>query len=99
MPKTITGGRPELRLVNSGAAAIDIGSRMHMAAVDPTCTETPVRAFGTFTQNLHDLAILLSLAGPQFEGSRPDIRRSTAQLRVEPCGLSREVVAFGEAGR
>src|ERR1700678_3144778 len=56
MPKTITGGRPELRLVNSGAAAIDIGSRMHMAAVDPTCTETPVRAFGTFTQNLHDLA-------------------------------------------
>jgi transposase len=56
MPKTITGGRPELRLVNSGAAAIDIGSKMHMAAVDPTCTETPVRAFGTFTQNLHDLA-------------------------------------------
>ncbi len=26
-------------------------------------------------------------------------RRSTAQLRVEPRGLSREVVAFGEAGR
>jgi hypothetical protein len=24
---------------------------------------------------------------------------STAQLRVEPCGLSREVVAFGEVGR
>ena len=56
MPKTITGGRPELRPVNSGAAAIDIGSKMHMAAVDPTCTETPVRAFGTFTQNLHDMA-------------------------------------------
>jgi hypothetical protein len=29
---------------------------MHMAAVDPTCTDTPVRAFGTFTQDLHDLA-------------------------------------------
>jgi hypothetical protein len=29
----------------------------------------------------------------------PAARRSTAQLRVEPCGLSREVVAFGEAGR
>ena len=39
-----------------GAAAIDIGSKMHMAAVDPTCTDTPVRAFGTFTQDLHDLA-------------------------------------------
>src|SRR6202451_2309764 len=56
MPKTITGGRPALRPVNSGAAAIDIGSKMHMAAVDPTCTATPVRAFGTFTQDLHDLA-------------------------------------------
>ena len=56
MPKTITGGRLELRPVNTGAAAIDIGSKMHMAAVDPTCTDTPVRAFGTFTQDLHDLA-------------------------------------------
>jgi hypothetical protein len=27
------------------------------------------------------------------------VRRSSAQLRVEPCGLSHEVVAFGEAGR
>jgi len=56
MPKTITGGRPELKPVNAGAAAIDIGSKMHMAAVDPTGTDTPVRAFGTFTQDLHDLA-------------------------------------------
>ena len=55
-PKTIAGDHPELRPVNAGAAAIDIGSKMHMAAVDPTCTETPVRAFGTFTRDLHDLA-------------------------------------------
>ena len=27
------------------------------------------------------------------------VRRATAQLRVKPCGLSREVVAFGEARR
>jgi len=26
------------------------------AAIDPACTDTPVRAFGTFTQDLHDLA-------------------------------------------
>ncbi|ESY89558.1 hypothetical protein X738_31640 [Mesorhizobium sp. LNHC209A00] len=51
-----TGDRPELKPVNVGAAGIDIGSRMHMAAVDPACTDTPVRAFGTFTQDLHDLA-------------------------------------------
>src|ERR1700676_5516631 len=56
MPKRTTGDHPELKPVNVGAAAIDIGSRMHMAAVDPTCTDTPVRAFGTFTQDLHDLA-------------------------------------------
>ena len=55
-PRRSTGDRPELKPVNVGAAAIDIGSKMHMAAVDPTCTDTPVRAFGTFTQDLHDLA-------------------------------------------
>jgi len=55
MPKRTTD-RPELNPVNVGAAAIDIGSKIHMAAVDPICTDTPVRAFGTFTQDLHELA-------------------------------------------
>ena len=49
MPKTTTGDRPELKPVNFGAAAIDIGSKMHMAAVNPACTDIPVRTFGTFT--------------------------------------------------
>ena len=57
MPDAITGDRDaELKPVNIGAAAIDIGSKMHMAAVHPTCADVPVRAFGTFTQDLHDLA-------------------------------------------
>ena len=56
MPKKTTGGRPELKAVNVGAAAIDIGSKMHMAAVNPASTDVPVRSFGTFTQDLHDLA-------------------------------------------
>lgn len=56
MGKTTAGDRPEFKSVNAGAAAIDIGSKMHVAAVDPTRTDTPVRAFGTFTQDLHDLA-------------------------------------------
>lgn len=47
---------PELRPVNVGAAAIDIGSKMHMAAVNPACTDVPVRSFGTFTRDLHELA-------------------------------------------
>jgi transposase len=29
---------------------------MHMAAVNPASTDGPVRSFGTFTQDLHDLA-------------------------------------------
>jgi transposase len=56
MGKTMTGGHPELKMVNPGAAAIDIGSKMHMAAVNPDSTDMPVRAFGTFTRDLHDLA-------------------------------------------
>jgi Transposase len=56
MPKRTTGDQPELKPVNVGAAAIDIGSKMHMAAVNPACTDVPVRSFGTFTQDLHDLA-------------------------------------------
>ena len=41
MPKRTTGDRPELRPINVGA--IDIGSRMHMAALNPACIDEPVR--------------------------------------------------------
>ena len=47
MPKRTTGDRPELKPVNVGAAAIDIGSRMHMAAVNPACTDALVRHIHT----------------------------------------------------
>jgi transposase len=56
MTKSATGGHPDLKMVNPAAAAIDIGSTMHMAAVNPDACDMPVRAFGTFTQDLHDLA-------------------------------------------
>ena len=56
MPKRMRADRAELKPVKVGAAAIDVGSKMHMAAVDPSCVDRPVRAFGTFTQDLHDLA-------------------------------------------
>ncbi|MDZ4137711.1 MAG: IS110 family transposase [Erythrobacter sp.] len=56
MTKIATGGHPDLKMVNPAAAAIDIGSTMHMAAVNLDACDTPVRAFGTFTQDLHDLA-------------------------------------------
>ena len=56
MPKEIRPKPYDLKLINPGAAAIDIGSTMHMAAVNPDHSDMPIRAFGTFTQDLHDLA-------------------------------------------
>ncbi|WP_371398854.1 hypothetical protein [Marinovum algicola] len=56
MTKRKSGGHLDLKMVNPNAAAIDIGSTMHMAAVNPDTDIMPVRAFGTFTQDLHDLA-------------------------------------------
>lgn len=54
--KKTTADQQGLKLVNPSAAAIDIGSTMHMAAVNPDSSELPIRAFGTFTQDLHSLA-------------------------------------------
>lgn len=56
MSKPKTGDHPDLKMVNPNAAAIDIGSTMHMAAVNPSRCDIPVRAFGTFTHDLHALA-------------------------------------------
>ena len=56
MAKQKTRKIPTIETVNIGAAAVDIGSREHMAAVNPEVTDSPVRAFGTFTHDLHDLA-------------------------------------------
>src|SRR3954449_8645570 len=36
--------------------AIDVGSKMHVAAVGPDRASEPVRTFGTFTDDLHRLA-------------------------------------------
>lgn len=56
MAKQKTHKTPAIETVNIGAAAVDIGSREHMAAVNPDATDDPVRAFGTFTHDLHNLA-------------------------------------------
>ena len=42
--------------VNLAAAAIDIGARIHVAAVSSERDPEPVRTFGTFTDDLHQLA-------------------------------------------
>ena len=47
---------PAIEAMNIGATAVDPGSREHMPAVNPDVTDAPVRAFGTFIHDLHDLA-------------------------------------------
>jgi transposase len=46
----------EMSPVHAGAAAIDVGATMHVAAVGPGRDPEPVRSFGIFTANLHRLA-------------------------------------------
>jgi transposase len=57
MPKS-KRSRPERDLMptHPDAAAIDIGARMHVAAVPPDRDDDPVRTFGTCTDDLQSLA-------------------------------------------
>ena len=52
-----------LPLVNRQAAGLDIGSSEIWVAVPPASDPQPVRAFGTFTPDLHALADWLSACG------------------------------------
>lgn len=56
MPKTSSSTPQNLTSMNPGAAAIDIGSTMHMAAVNPDTADRPIRSFGTFTHDLVNAA-------------------------------------------
>lgn len=48
--------RRDISPTHQGAAGIDIGAKMHVAAVGPEQDPEPVRGFGTFTGDLHRLA-------------------------------------------
>jgi len=52
-----------LEVQNPNAAGIDIGSREHWVAVRGDCANVPVKQFGTFTHELHQLANWLSERG------------------------------------
>lgn len=52
-----------LPMINPRAAAIDIGSMMHMAAINPQADTPSVRSFGTFTGDLHDMARWFKASG------------------------------------
>ncbi|MBD3626483.1 IS110 family transposase [Cyclobacterium sp.] len=46
----------KVSMVNPNAAGVDIGSSFHFVAVPADRSETPVRRFGSFTRDLHELA-------------------------------------------
>jgi transposase len=52
-----------IAVVHPHAAAVDIGARMHVAAVASDRDEVPVRTFGTFTGDLHEIADWFSRCG------------------------------------
>src|SRR6476646_9187819 len=52
-----------LAAVHPNAAGLDIGSEMIVAAVPPERDEQPVRAFATFTPDLHALVAWLLECG------------------------------------
>jgi transposase len=52
-----------LPMLEPNAAGIDISHREHWCAVPPGRTENPVRAFGTFTQDLEQMADWLKACG------------------------------------
>lgn len=56
MPISKSSAIDAMAMVNPRAAAIDIGSTMHIAAINPQADDNPVRAFGTFTGDLHEMA-------------------------------------------
>src|SRR5438445_1797899 len=61
--KPPASGPSLLERLNPNAAGIDCGSAMHYVAVAPDRDATPVRAFTTFTTDLHRLADWLTACG------------------------------------
>jgi hypothetical protein len=84
--------KPDLKMVNRDAAAIDIDATMHMAAVNPMACGLPVRAFGTFIQDLHAVADWFGMQrhqrGHGIDGRPldPGVRDPGGpRLRRDPC--------------
>ena len=69
MIKRKTGGHPDLKMANPNAAAIDIGSTMHMAAVNPDTDIMPVPVIPSESTQPRRLSGSVQHAGQAFLGS------------------------------
>ena len=55
--------RSQLTVQHPDAAGIDVGGKSHFVAVPPDRSETPVREFGCYTQDLHEMAAWMMACG------------------------------------
>ena len=55
--------RSQLTVQHPDAAGIDVGGKSHFVAVPPDRSETPVREFGCYTQDLHEMAVWMMACG------------------------------------
>jgi len=92
MAKQKTRKNQAIEIVNIGAAAVDIRSREHMAAVNPDVTDAPMRAFGTFTHDLHDLADWFKTRGVT------SVAMESTGVYWIPAGHPQEPYEFGALG-
>jgi len=59
--RSLTQG--EFQIIHPNAAGIDVASQMHFVAIPPSRDHPSVRKFGSFTQDLHDIAKWLKKCG------------------------------------
>jgi transposase len=63
LARRVAAADPGLSIVNPNAAGIDVGNASHFAAVPPDRDPTPVREFGFWTADLHQMAEWLVSCG------------------------------------
>jgi transposase len=63
LARRVAAADPGLSIVNPNAAGIDVGNASHFAAVPPDRDPNPVREFGFWTADLHQMAEWLVSCG------------------------------------
>lgn len=63
MARKSTSPKGRLTIVHQHCAGVDIGSREHWVAVDPTCCDQPIRKFSSFSDDLYAMSDWLQSLG------------------------------------
>lgn len=92
-PSTLAPSTLDMPKVLSHAAGIDIGASEHWVCVDPGLSSTPVRKFGTFTEDLITLvAWLKSLGIVSVAMEATGVYWRELYMRIEEAGMEARLV-------